>query len=55
MMYDRGKSDDLVVPAKLANNAWDRAAVSTDSRGSVGCRGGGVIRRVGPVRWCRPR
>ncbi|MCA1679645.1 MAG: group II intron reverse transcriptase/maturase [Actinobacteria bacterium] len=34
-MNDRGKSDDPVVPAKLANNAQGRAAESVEERGSA--------------------
>ena len=33
-MHDRGKSDDLVVPAKPANNAQGGAAESVEGRGS---------------------
>ena len=35
MMDDRGKSDDLVVPAKPANNAQGGAAESVEGRGSA--------------------
>ena len=35
MMDDRGKSDDLVVPAKPANNAQGGAVESVEGRGSV--------------------
>lgn len=36
MMHDRGKSDDLVVPGKLANNALDGGvAESVEGRGSA--------------------
>jgi RNA-directed DNA polymerase len=34
-MNDRGKSDDLVVPAKLPNNAQGGAAEVVEGRGSV--------------------
>ena len=34
-MHDRGKSDDLVVPAKLANNAQGGAAEPVEGRGSA--------------------
>ena len=34
MMHDRGKSDDLVVPAKLPNNAQGGAAEVVEGRGS---------------------
>ena len=35
MMYDRGKSDDLVVPAKLPNNAQGGAAEAVEGSGSA--------------------
>ncbi len=35
MMHDRGKSDDLVVPAKLVNNALGGAAELVEGRGSA--------------------
>jgi len=34
VMHDDGKSDDLVVPAKLPNNAWGGAAEAVEGRGS---------------------
>jgi len=33
-MDDRGKSDDLIVPAKLPNNALGGAAEAVEGRGS---------------------
>ena len=32
-MNERGKSDSSIVPGKLSNNAWDRAAERVEGRG----------------------